>query len=701
MNSRSTILVLILAIGLGTYITLYEVGQNPSDTHGLIDSPGMGTPLLPAGRLPVDRIRTIRIESPAHDLVVLETDPGQTKHWWQTKPIRYPARLEAITELIDTIRALRFARSLDPAEAQRADLTGLSPESETRYTLSGEDFAPLTLALGQSTGAGAAYLRLGDSQSVYVVNDDLHRRNQSPKAWRDNTLTGIAPEGIQVIHIEDRSDGNLKIQRMAGGWQITAPQTDRADIEQVQALLKSLRETRVIDFVADHPESLTPFGLDQPTRTLSFHTKATDDTSVVHRLILGTTTTLESTQRFAMIEGTPSVFTLPGSILLNTSAQAEHYRDRRLALMRPEDLQTLTITSSQPPLALARQDGHWIFADQKNFVPDPALLDRLLREVFGNRADGFGPATGTPASDVLQVELIGLTAEQHEQLQIQREGEYWWVTRQGETIARRLPKSRLSLITRSASELRDRTVTTLAADMLKSIRITSHGTTFTLTRETDGQWPAVQYEKAAIEALLGQLTPLRAAAWIAETPAEWIPTFTVSFEQADGTATILEARPGDQPPTARLGRQDGLFQLEPATAESLRAEFRHRMILNVERKRIASVSTADWTLLHDTSGKLLLGDDTKADAVRAAAIIDSIAGLRAVRYHAPDTVQFKTGTPSNTLTIALRDGSRHTLKLWSPDVQNAGVWIGRLNDTGLLFELEPAAAASLISSPRP
>ena len=184
--------------------------------------------------------------------------------WRMEEPVR-----DLVSEGLIEVIAERLSHDSIPQD----DFVGDGPEIAAVCGLEKPDVV-ITFRLpdGDLTAAFAS-VSGGEEAACYAMNaaetgvvripkslfDGLPR---TPADLRSRSLVSFSPEDVERLTISG-PEGGLALRRTGDGWTITDPSPDAAaDGPTIRAILDGLRDAQAVDFAADAPVDLAPYGLD-------------------------------------------------------------------------------------------------------------------------------------------------------------------------------------------------------------------------------------------------------------------------------------------------------------------------------------------------------------------------------------------------------------------------------------------------------
>lgn len=162
-----------------------------------------------------------------------------------------------------------------------------------------------TLKVSRPDEDGRVLIQRDTESSLYATSATLLRNSFSdPLFYRNRTVLEISPLEIERVTLRSRGQEQQVINKKGKFMPSDPSQKMNSDaVFDLAATLSGLRAERYVEF---NPESLSPYGLDNPEARLNISLNSTNSLGQV--LLLGNTTT---EGRFAMIQGHPTVFVLP------------------------------------------------------------------------------------------------------------------------------------------------------------------------------------------------------------------------------------------------------------------------------------------------------------------------------------------------------------------------------------------------------
>ncbi|QNN21339.1 DUF4340 domain-containing protein [Planctomycetales bacterium ZRK34] len=718
MNTKTTLFVVLIAIALAVYFFTVETKTTTTlekEQQLAQQGQAVGERLLSGERMPLNKVKTIRLSEPGQKPVVIERDG---EDFQQVEPVVYKLQTWDAQTFIDSAGALRYTSKFTPTQRDVSlEALGLAPPQAT-LTYEGEGFEPVTLTLGKRAGSGRAYVTLGEpgeSSTVYVVDDALHTAalDKPVRSMRDPAIASFTPGKARRIELQ-HDDQTIKLAFADARWAISKPVPGRAATQKVNQLVQAVAIARAGEFVADNPENLAAYGLDQPSTVLKIDvvdaeagadTDAADqaEKTITHVLKIGSPTDLSRGKFFAMYDDTPTVFTLTKADVDKLNVTADDLRDPALTPTPRSDVREVTLAKPDQPDVHMIKSPAWSFGDPKpTYGLDAGVMNDLLDAIYNTKATSFVDLSNKKLkAPIATIRMQVLAKSEPETLAIHEHDKgRLLVVRGGESVGAVVPIEALKLAMEPAIAFRDRTVLDLATDQIAAIDLLRSGkypAEYHLKRgpapegdDKPGPWQFAGHDEAAVKSLINQLAPVRAAKWMRE-PMMSIPEgAALTITTTDGKTHQLSVHPG-APGMASVEGIKSQFQPTPELVAATEAELRDKLVFDVAADQIAKVSIGKHVIERDEAGKYTMQGEGRMVEQVVAGIWDQLAKLSA--DHFVDT-GYASGDPTTTLSITTRDGKTHTLKLWTGSSQTP---VAQFDNTS--FTVAPDVAAALVASP--
>lgn len=313
-------------------------------------------------------VKTLEVRGPTGQVVAAASAKDQDA-WQLTAPLAAPADKEAITGLLDKLRAAKIKEFVTDTPASLAEYGLDRPTSVTLGIGEEKSRATKTLRFGKALIAKkGVYAQREGERAVLLVEDDLWKAvPTSLAAIRDKTIFAYDRGKLERVELESPK-GKVALALEDGKWRITAPAALRADEAAMSDLLWKARDLRAREFVAEEAGRLAAYGLDKPRVRLSVWEK---DAKEPKTLLLAPAR--EKDRAYATTVGSGAGFSGVAAVdpgVLDTLARAvTDLRDHSLAeAFDTKDVARVTIERPGQTLALERTgtgEEDWALAAPK------------------------------------------------------------------------------------------------------------------------------------------------------------------------------------------------------------------------------------------------------------------------------------------------------------------------------------------------
>jgi hypothetical protein len=306
---------------------------------------------------------------------------------------------EPVSDLADGNEVEGVARTLYGHRASKDDFVSDDPGSLADYGLDSPDLMVTITGSGEVQSvifsavtedeATTYYAKNAVESGIVKVPGSLFQNlRKEPAGLRERSLAEFTVTRVQELGVAS-ADRELVLRKEGGTWELDGDRPAPADAGVVDELLRDLSATRIVEFVADEPDDLVPYGLAEGTRREV--TLRDDGGELLAEALLGGLD--QEGRAYAMRPGFPGVFIV----------RRERFYDRiergRLALLdrrvlsEPAD-QARRIASTRGPerMECAREEGPgagWRLTVPARGPADTEAVSGVLSVFGGMNASDF------------------------------------------------------------------------------------------------------------------------------------------------------------------------------------------------------------------------------------------------------------------------------------------------------------------------
>lgn len=535
MNTRTTIILLVVAIALGAGVLFLFHQEQKAALEPVAVQPKAKDLFDPK---PASIVQ-VRVEQPDHPARLFEQRDSE---WFLAEPVKAKAQKTSVDDDVRVLADLQYIQKYEPGAADLPSdaLTGLT-QPNLVLSIKDKDGAAHTLRVGnvRPMTQDETYISKDNDPAVYVVKQNLLAKFARPlKDYRERRVADISFADITRASVAGTQ--NYEVVKSGDDWVLERPVRGRTDKGKVEGLLQAAANLYCDDFVADDDKNLRIYGLAQPQLTLSIVTEkkqpasqpastepAETQPAQTQPAKVKTTTILigakSGSQYFAKIADEPGVFQIPESTFKNLNVPLLDLRDKTIARIDTAKVKGLDITVGGQSAMLVKQDGRWQMAGAFVGPAETSAVDDLLKAVDQAKAAAF---EDEPKPDLVQYGFENPRAR----LRIVSEGKVEPVevlvggnTPSGEMVfVRTGPEGPIAVVKKTdadalivePSSLLERSVFSFNREDVRRIELTCDGRATTLVRQGD-TWQVTEptqgaADRDAVNAVLADLSTLRA-----------------------------------------------------------------------------------------------------------------------------------------------------------------------------------------------
>ena len=376
MKTRTTLLLLLLAVGLGLWIKFVE-----SKKPNTVEAQRQAGNVVNFDR---DKLEGIAIQN-GEDKIVLRREQGK---WRLTEPVKDQADPAVVDNLISDIEAWR-KEGMIPAKEVTADKGRMNEfglvQPKLRLRLLGPG-APAEIFFGKDTAfEGTMYVRFADSKDVFLAGQTVRTDiSKKPVDFRDRKLTDLTTAQVTRAVLKSPG-GEIELAKRDEHWEIVKPLQARGDDQRINDLLAQVTNARIQEFVGDDSSDLHTYGLSEPRGSITIYgaddksARRTDSSSGEEGRTLQIGAGAEKIKEAVYARYFPrrAVYALPKKTEEILTVRPNDLRDRHLVRLDTNSLDRINLESSgQPKIVLARHEQNWTMASRNN---QPANSDEVRR----------------------------------------------------------------------------------------------------------------------------------------------------------------------------------------------------------------------------------------------------------------------------------------------------------------------------------
>lgn len=257
-GSRSLLVLLVIALGLGAYIYFVEMRRTPEDSIVKKDKVFSG--------LDTNKIDELEIKSAGGDVTKLKKNGAD---WQIVAPETADADQTEVGNIVSALGTLEITRVVEekPADAKPFGLD--APRISLTAKAAG-DAAAHKLDIGTKTPNGSdLYVKIdGQPRIVLIGASNEDQLNRTTFDLREKAVLKFARDNADSLKLEPTGGAVVTLAKKGSDWRLSTPVDSKADTSTVEGVLSKLSTSKMkaIEKTSDplKPEDAKKFGLDKP-----------------------------------------------------------------------------------------------------------------------------------------------------------------------------------------------------------------------------------------------------------------------------------------------------------------------------------------------------------------------------------------------------------------------------------------------------
>ena len=375
---RSTLVLLVISLGLGAYIYFVERHREPALEE---------TPNEQLFTFEENEVADLHVRGTSGNVTSLHRTDGT---WRVIAPVDSVADEVTVSSITSSLATLEIRRVLEegPVDLEPFGLT--NPAIDISFTLVEDDNVE-HLLIGEQTPTGTdRYAKLAGADRVFLIAGHLD-------ATFDKTTFDLRDKAILVTSTGDfdglritTDDQVMALLQENNNWRITEPWNVRADFSTVQSLVGRLTSGTMQTIESEGTNDLDAYGLSEPRQIATLHHGSTSTT-----LHLGNQAPDGSL--YARDASRDLIFTVEASLSDDLNRRPNEYRRKDLFGFRPFNTTRLEITQGGHLVVFEKMEGEgddegenlWRRLQPETVDVDQAQMDDLLAKLSNLRANSW------------------------------------------------------------------------------------------------------------------------------------------------------------------------------------------------------------------------------------------------------------------------------------------------------------------------
>ena len=386
-RGRSTLILLVVALGLGGYLYFVE-SERPVQEENAKKK---------VFTYETDKITEVQVKSSSGTTALRKGADGS---WTIVQPVQAPADRTSVNDIITNLANLEEEREVDPNAADLKAYGLAEPAVDITFQVEG-DKEPKRILVGDKTPSSShVYAKLPATNRVFLVGTALQTAaDRSTFDFRDKAALTFDQTKVQSLELASAAE-TIRLEKSGEEWKIVKPIQAPADFVSVNGLIGQLQSAQMTA-LKDQPEDLkdlAQYGLDKPAVVASIGT----GTSTV-KLELGKDA--DAGAVWARDPAKAAVFSMNNGVAAEMRKKVSDLRRKEIFDFRPFNTTRFEITRGNETRAFERVKGTgenavdtWKQVSPTEKTVDSSNLEGALLEFSNLRAETFadrgGPSAG-------------------------------------------------------------------------------------------------------------------------------------------------------------------------------------------------------------------------------------------------------------------------------------------------------------------
>jgi len=442
-GGRSLLILLVLAVGLGSYIYFVESKRDtsaPEEKREKVFS------------VSAEKIDEVEVHAASGEVTTLKRNGTE----WT---IAVPAGIDA-----DGNTAASLAQSLESLERQK--VLDENPASVKAYGLEPARFSVTFKVAGDATAhrldvgsktptGGDLYARADGQPRLFLISAfNEESLNRTTFDLRDKTILKFERDGIDGLTLESSDGPALALSRKGENWRMTKPLDARADFSTVDSVVGRVFQAQMKAIESpDGTKDLKKYGLDKPQVVATLAAGST-------RAQLAIGGKKDDGTLYARDLSRPIIFAVDKTLLDDLKKKADDLRIRDIFEFRSFTALSLDITEGGTAYAFAKEKGPapaapaggtppaapaapveaWKQQKPADKAVNETAMTDLLNTLSTLRADKFTDKAFASGQDLVVVAKFGdAAAAKEERVILRKSGDTVHAIREGEAGAAVIP----------------------------------------------------------------------------------------------------------------------------------------------------------------------------------------------------------------------------------------------------------------------
>ncbi|HLH75752.1 MAG TPA: DUF4340 domain-containing protein [Candidatus Binataceae bacterium] len=382
MPIRNTIIAFVALLVVGGVIYFTHSRTTVAPTHYLFN-------------VKPDALTRLTLKYPNAEIDLVR----EAGKWQLVKPVSAPADNDAVQTLAQEIAQCQIERTVDEHPASLAPF-GLAQPQATIIAATKAGALP-AIEVGKTTPVGYnVYIKTSARPAVMITAAAFGPgTKRTANDLRDHTLLSFSSDDVKRFVIQRPNSPAIEVDKQAGQWAIVKPARFSADQRAVRDFLNSLSNSRINEFVNDHPTDLAKYGLVQPKITVTIYR---DSGKPLVLDVGGQIMSVGKEGFYVQRDGAPAVYSINSWMFADLDKDLNDLRDKTVLAFEPSDVERIQVTQNGNTFNVVRKPaGKWYVESNGGSIKalaDPVKVEQFMDHLRTIKGDQIAQDSPTDLS---------------------------------------------------------------------------------------------------------------------------------------------------------------------------------------------------------------------------------------------------------------------------------------------------------------
>ncbi len=416
----------------------------------------------------------------------------------------------------------------------------------------------------------AVVLLAGLGVGLYFSNKEKAAEAAKPPADASPKILALNEGDLTKIVLKKKGADPMELDRTNGKWQITAPKAYPADQDAAIQLGYAAATVNSDSVVDDKASNLGTYGLSSPSLEVDVTAKGK-----VSKLLFGDDTPTNS-GTYAMLEGSPKVYTVASYAKTGLDKSPNDLRDKRLLTFDQDKVSQVELDAKKQNIVFGRDKDHWQIVKPKPYRADGSQVDDMLRKLKDAKMDltlsdddakkaAASFASGAPVATVKFTDPSG-----NQQIEIRKVKDDYYAKSSVVPGVYKVTADLGTGVDKSVDDFRNKKLFDFGFNDPSKIEMHVNGKFYGFTKGGDDWFSnGKKMDSVSVQSFLDKLRDLSASKFI-DTGSLGAPTIDITVVSMDGKTTekVLLAKQGSDY-VAERENEPALYGLDSKTIDDL------------------------------------------------------------------------------------------------------------------------------------